>query len=145
MTGHHAVFIVDDACCTRKASSELLASPGIRTVVFGSAGDCINAEKPDVPACLIAGHGDIPSAGSAITRGAVDLLSKPFSDANLMTAIPRGLDQDRKTRAECGDQEALRQRYSEFTQRKRQVDFVPMAERLEIPITHWRRTGGHGP
>ncbi len=121
MTGHHAVFIVDDACRTRKASSELLASPGIRTVVFGSAGDCINTEKPDVPACLIAGHGDIPSA------------------------VPRGLDQDRKTRAECADREASRQRYSEFTQPKRQVDFVPMAERLEIPITHWRRTGGHGP
>lgn len=213
MTEDHIVFIVDDDGRIREALSELLSSHGICTEAFGSAGDYIGAAKPDVPACLIldielpdingldlqrqiaegdhppivfiTGHGDIPSSVRAIKRGAVDFLTKPFSDADLMAAIRTALAQDRKTRAERADRNALQRRYRELTQREREVlplvvsgllnkqaaaelgisevtleihrrnvmqkmaaasfaDLVRIAERLEIPITHSRRTGGNG-
>src|SRR4051794_24925250 len=106
---NHIVFIVDDDPRILEALEELLASHAMRAVVFGSASDYVNAKKPDVPACLIldvelpdingldlqrqisegdhppivfiTGHGDIPSSVRAIKRGAVDFLTKPFSDA----------------------------------------------------------------
>lgn len=211
MTEDHTVFIVDDDRRIREALSELLFSHGIRVEVFGSAGDYISAEKPDAPACLIldvelpdingldlqrqigegdhppivfiTGHGDIPSSVKAIKRGAVDFLTKPFSEADLMAAIRTALAQDRKTRLERADINAHKRRYLELTQREREVlplvvsgllnkqaaaelgisevtleihrrnvmqkmaaasfaDLVRIAERLEIPITHSRRTGG---
>src|SRR5262249_10884798 len=108
-TNELIVFIVDDDERVRDALSELLASHGMRAVAFGSAGEYIAADKPDVPACLIldvelpdingldlqtkgnhppivfiTGHGDIPSSVRAIKRGAVDFLTKPFSDEDLM-------------------------------------------------------------
>lgn len=213
MTEDHTVFIVDDDHRIREALSELLSSHGLHAEAFGSAGDYIGAEKPDVPSCLIldvelpdingldlqrqiaegdhppivfiTGHGDIPSSVKAIKRGAVDFLTKPFSDADLMTAIGTALAQDRKTRSERADINVLKRRYLELTQREREVlplvvsgllnkqaaaelrisevtlevhrrnvmqkmaaasfaDLVRIAERLEIPITHSRRTGGHG-
>ncbi|WP_077966551.1 response regulator transcription factor [Ensifer adhaerens] len=213
MTEDHIVFIVDDDHRICEALSELLSSHGIRAKVFESAGDYIGFEKPDVPACLIldvelpdingldlqrqiaegdhppivfiTGHGDIPSTVRAIKRGAVDFLTKPFSDAHLMAAIQTALEQDRKSRADRADLNAVRRRYLELTQREREVlplvvsgllnkqaaaelgisevtveihrrnvmqkmaaasfaDLVRLAERLEIPITHSRRTGGSG-
>ncbi len=149
MTEEHIVFIVDDDSRIREALSELLLSHGISNEAFGSAGDYIRAEKPDVPACLIldvelpdinglelqrqiaegdhppivfiTGHGDIPSSVRAIKRGAVDFLTKPFSDVDLMTAIQAALAQDRETRSARADLSALRQRYIELTPREREV------------------------
>ena len=149
MTEDHIVFIVDDDDRIREALSELLLSHGLCAEAFGSAGDYISAEKPDAPACLIldvelpdinglelqrqiaegdhppivfiTGHGDIPSSVRAIKRGAVDFLTKPFSDVDLLAAIRTGLDQDRKTRSGRADLGALRQRYLELTPREREV------------------------
>lgn len=111
----HIVFVVDDDERVREALSELLASHGLRALAFGSAGHYVSADKRDLPACLIldvelpdisgldlqkqiagrdhppiifiTGHGDIPSSVRAIKDGAVDFLTKPFSDSDLMAAI----------------------------------------------------------
>jgi len=210
-TGDHIVFVVDDDARIREALGELLASHGMHVVAFGSAGEYVSADKPDVPACLIldvelpdingldlqkqiaegehppivfiTGHGDIPSSVRAIKGGAVDFLTKPFSDSDLMAAIQVAIARDREIRSERAELGALRQRYQALTPRERDVlplvvsgllnkqaaaelgiskvtleihrrnvmqkmaaaslaDLVRIAERLEIPVTHSRRTGG---
>jgi FixJ family two-component response regulator len=212
MMDDYVVFIVDDDNRIREALDELLASHDMRAVTFGSAGDYVRAEKPDVPACLIldvelpdingldlqrqisegghppivfiTGHGDIPSSVRAIKDGAVDFLTKPFSDADLMTAVRAAIAQDMKARSARAELEALRQRYLDLTPREREVmplvvsgllnkqaavelgisevtlqlhrrnvmhkmaaaslaDLVRIAERLGIPVTHSRRSGGN--
>ncbi|CAH2398563.1 response regulator transcription factor [Mesorhizobium escarrei] len=145
----HVVFIVDDDARIREALSELLASHSIRTEAFGSAGEYISADKPDTPACLIldvelpdingldlqrqiakgdhppivfiTGHGDIPSSVRAIKHGAVDFLTKPFSDADLMAAIQAALAEDREKRSARADLGVLKRRYLELTPREREV------------------------
>ncbi|MCF3935356.1 response regulator [Acuticoccus sp. M5D2P5] len=143
------VYVVDDDMRIREALEELLASHGMRTVAFASAGAFIEAEKPDAAACLIldvelpdingldlqrriaagehppivfiTGHGDIPSSVRAIKEGAVDFLTKPFSDADLIGAVETAVDLDRAHRAARADQAALRRRYDDLTPREREV------------------------
>lgn len=145
----HIVFVVDDDASLREALGELFASHGIQSATFASAGDYITADKPDVPACLIldvelpdingldlqgqiakgnhppivflTGHGDIPSSVRAIKHGAVDFLTKPFDEADLMTAINTAIDHDRKTRTRRAEFDVLKQRYCELTPREREV------------------------
>ncbi|ACP23135.1 putative NodW, Nodulation protein (plasmid) [Sinorhizobium fredii NGR234] len=145
----HVVFIVDDDERIREALSDLLDSHGIRAIAFGSAGEYVSADKPDVPACLIldvelpdingldlqrqiadvdhppivfiTGHGDIPSSVRAIKHGAVDFLTKPFSDADLMAAIGAAIAEDRVKRAARAELSMLGQRYRELTPREREV------------------------
>lgn len=149
ITNEHIVFIVDDDERIREALEELLASHGVRAIAFGSAGEYVCADKPDLPACLIldvelpdinglelqkqiaqgdhppivfiTGHGDIPSSVRAIKHGAVDFLTKPISDAHLMAAIDAAVLQDRKTRSERAELGAWRQRYLDLTPREREV------------------------
>ena len=148
-TDDHIVFIVDDDARIREALGELLASHGIRAVAFGSAGDYIGSEKPNIPACLIldvelpdingldlqgqiaegnhppivfiTGHGDIPSSVRAIKHGAVDFLTKPFSDTDLLSAIHAAIAQDRKKKLAQAELGELRQRYLVLTPREREV------------------------
>ncbi len=145
----HVVFIVDDDPRIREALGELLAAHGLHAIIFGSAGDYIRAGRPDLPSCLIldvelpdmngldlqgqaapgdhppiifiTGHGDIPSSVRAIKHGAVDFLTKPFSDADLMAAIDAALARDRQARAARAGIAALRQRYLGLTPREREV------------------------
>jgi FixJ family two-component response regulator len=207
--GEHIVFVVDDDAGVREALGELLASRGIPTVTFGSAREYVDAVKPDVPASLIldvelpdinglelqrqighgnhppivfiTGHGDIPSSVRAIKHGAVDFLTKPFKDADLMAAIESAIEQDRAARAKREELDVLRRRYLQLTPREREVlplvvsgllnkqaaaelgisevtlqihrrnvmqkmnaaslaDLVRIGEKLEIPITHSRRS-----
>jgi len=148
-TDDHVVFVVDDDARIREALSELLESHGIRAVTFGSAGEYVRADKPDLPSSLIldvelpdingldlqkqiadgdhppiifvTGHGDIPSSVRAIKDGAVDFLTKPFSDDDLMRAVRTGLAQDREARLERAEMTALQERYSVLTPRERDV------------------------
>ena len=143
------VFIVDDDERIREALEELLASYGMRAMSFGSARDYVNAHKPDVPSCLvldvelpdinglelqkqisvqehppivfITGHGDIPSSVRAMKRGAIDFLTKPFSDAKLLAAINAAIEQDQQLRNSRAEFELLRRRYGELTSREREV------------------------
>lgn len=145
----HMVFVVDDDAAMREALGELLASYGIRSVAFGSGGDYIRADKPDVPSCLIldvelpdisglelqrqiaegdhppivfiTGHGDIPSSVRAIKSGAVDFLTKPFSDEALTKAIEAALAEDRERRSQRADLAEFKQRYLNLTPREREV------------------------
>lgn len=145
----HIVFIVDDDAHIREALLDLLESHGMRAVAFESAGDYIGADKPDVPACLIldvelpdingldlqgqiaegnhppivfiTGHGDIPSSVRAIKHGAVDFLTKPFNDTDLMAAIATAIGQDGEKRSKRAELDVLRQRYRDLTPREREV------------------------
>jgi FixJ family two-component response regulator len=143
------VFIVDDDARMREALSELLESFGWRAVTFGSAGEYMSHPRPDLPACLIldvelpdingldvqkqiadgdhppivflTGHGDIPSSVRAIKHGAVDFLTKPFTERNLVEAIRSAVERDRVTRQERAELEILRQRLASLTHREREV------------------------
>lgn len=145
----YIVFIVDDDIRIREALSELLASHGVPVYAFASAGEYVNAEKLKRPACLIldvelpdingldlqkqiaegdhppivfiTGHGDIPSTVRAIKHGAVDFLTKPFSDAALMSAIRTAVAQDRLAHVERTDIDIVKRRYLELTPREREV------------------------
>jgi len=143
------VFIVDDDPRVREALAELLQAHGVRSVTYASAGEYMRADKPDLPASLIldvelpdinglelqnqvagayhppiifiTGHGDIPSSVRAIKRGAIDFLTKPFSDDALLTAVSAALKQDRDARRERDEIALLQRRYDTLTPRERQV------------------------
>jgi FixJ family two-component response regulator len=143
------VFIVDDDRRIREALSELLSSFDMHAVVFGSAAEYMAYPKPDVPACLvldvdlpdingldlqsriarddhphvvfITGHGDIPSSVRAMKTGAVDFLTKPFKEQDLMRAINAALEQDRDARRKRAEQVELQRRLSRLTPREREV------------------------
>ena len=143
------VFIVDDDRRICEALSELLSTFDLHVVTFGSATEYIAYPKPDVPACLvldvelpdingldlqsqtgegshpqivfITGHGDIPSSVRAIKAGAVDFLTKPFNEADLMRAVNAAIAQDRDARRKRAELAELRQRLLSLTPREREV------------------------
>jgi FixJ family two-component response regulator len=143
------VFIVDDDRRICEALSELLSTFDLHVVTFGSAAEYIAYPKPDVPSCLIldvelpdingldlqsqtaqgdhpqivfiTGHGDIPTSVRAIKAGAVDFLTKPFKEADLMRAIHAAIAQDRDARRKRAELGELRQRLSSLTPREREV------------------------
>ena len=145
----HIVFIVDDDRRIREALADLLASFDMRAITFGSAAEYMAYPKPDVPACLVldvelpdingldlqsriahgdhphivfvTGHGDIPSSVRAIKAGAVDFLSKPFKEPELMRAINAALEQNRDARHKRAGLADLQQRLSSLTPREREV------------------------
>jgi FixJ family two-component response regulator len=143
------VFVVDDDARIRDALASLLASAGLDVAVFASATDFLGAEKPDTPACLvldlelpdihgldlqkdlaereappivfITGHGDIPSSVKAMKAGAVEFLSKPFGDEELLSAINAGIALDRSARLKRSERTELTRRYERLTPREREV------------------------
>lgn len=143
------ILIVDDDRRICEAVSELLSSFDLRSVAFGSAAEYMAYQKPDVPACLvldvelpdingldlqsriaqgnhppivfITGHGNIPSSVRAIKTGAVDFLTKPFKDADLIRAIHAALSKDREVRQKRAELAELRQRFSTLTPREREA------------------------
>ncbi len=145
----HIVFIVDDDARIRESLCELLASLGSSAVAFGSAGEYTSYARPDLPACLIldielpdingldfqkqisdenhppivfiTGHGDIPSSVRAMKLGAVDFLTKPFSESDLLRAINAAVALDDKARRERAELGPMRQRFSSLTPREREV------------------------
>lgn len=145
----HIIFIVDDDYRVREGLVELLTSLGFHAFAFGSATDYIAASKPDLPACLIldvelpdingldfqneiadqqhppivfiTGRGDIPSSVRAIKSGAVDYLTKPFAEKDLLAAVRAAITQDRNSRLANSELAALQQRLSCLTPREREV------------------------
>jgi FixJ family two-component response regulator len=143
------VFVVDDDRRIREALSELLSSFDMRAVTFASAAEYMAYPKPDLPACLvldvelpdingldlqrqiaqgnhpqivfITGHGDIPSSVRAIKTGAVDFLTKPLRQEDLMRAINTAVDQSREARQKRAELSDLLQRFSSLTPREREV------------------------
>jgi FixJ family two-component response regulator len=149
MRADHLVLIVDDDFRIREALVELLAAAGLRSVAFQSATEYIANPRPTVPACLIldvelpdingldlqcqigdcghppiiflTGHGDIPSSVRAIKAGALDFLTKPFDDEELLTLVHAALAQDRERRAQQAHLDSLKQRFESLTPREREV------------------------
>jgi FixJ family two-component response regulator len=149
MTERPIVFVVDDDPRVREALSSLLGSAGFDTALFGSASEFLEADKPDAPACLvldiempgtsglelqhelgekeappivfITGHGDIPSSVKAMKAGAVEFLSKPFDDEELLKAIDAAIAIDRANRLKRSEQAEVRRRYQRLTRREREV------------------------
>jgi FixJ family two-component response regulator len=145
----HIVYVVDDDPRMREALLQLLGSAQLHAVAFESAARYIAYPKPDLPGCLIldielpdinglelqtqiaksdqlpivfiTGHGDVPSSVRAMKAGAVDFLTKPFSDQDLMRAIDCGLAGDRLARCGRAELAELQARYSSLTPREREV------------------------
>src|SRR5450755_3436849 len=132
------VFVVDGDHRIREALYELVTSMGMSAVTFACAADYFEFAKPDLPACLvlevqlpdingldlqeqiadqahppivfITGHGDVRSSVRAIKAGAIDFLTKPFRQSDLMEAIHAGIARDRKVRSERAAVSELQQR-----------------------------------
>jgi FixJ family two-component response regulator len=145
----HIVFVLDDDRRIRESLSDLLSSFDMQAVTFGSAAEYLAYAKPDVPACLvldvelpdingldlqrqiagadhppivfITGHGNIPSTVRAIKSGAVDFLTKPFKEADLMRAIHAALAQHRDSRRKSAELADLHRRLASLTPREREV------------------------
>jgi FixJ family two-component response regulator len=143
------VFVVDDDHRVREALSNLISSLGLRVAVFGSAAEFLEYEKPDAPACLvldlqlpgstglelqqqlvggeappivfISGHGDVPSSVRAMKAGAIEFLSKPFDEQELLQAIHAAIDQDRIARQKRSELAELQRHYDLLTPREREV------------------------
>ena len=143
------VFVVDDDFRVRESLCSLISSVGLQVAVFGSAAEFLECEKPDAPACLvldlqlpgtsglelqqklvfgdappivfISGHGDIPSSVRAMKAGAIEFLSKPFSDQELIRAIDNAIAIDRIARQKRTELAELQRHYSLLTPREREV------------------------
>jgi FixJ family two-component response regulator len=144
------VFIVDDDDGVRQSLKNLIGSVRLQVKVFASAQEFLRTKRPDVPGCLvldvrlpglsgldlqkrmadagieipiifITGHGDIPMTVRAMKAGAVEFLTKPFRDQDLLDAIHQALERDRKTREERAKIEEVHSRYQSLTPREREV------------------------
>jgi FixJ family two-component response regulator len=144
------VFVIDDDVEVRLSIQGLLKVAGLRSETFGTAEDFLRNTVTDGPSCLvldvslpgvdglqlqqkladggvgipiifITGHGDIPMTVKAIKSGAVEFLTKPFDDEELLNAIQQAFDRDRITRQQQGELAELRERYESLTARECQV------------------------
>ena len=144
------VFVVDDDASMRDAISRLLNAVGLTVQTFASAREFLNRRLPDVPGCVvldvrlpglsgldlqremvekgihipvvfITGHGDIPMSVQAMKAGAVEFLTKPFRDQDLLDAVRSGIQLDRKEREERAELAELRDCVRQLTQREQEV------------------------
>jgi FixJ family two-component response regulator len=144
------VFVVDDDALVRTAIQGMLKSVGLRSEVFGSPQEFLRSNRQEGPSCLvldvrlpgvsglelqheltqagvripiifITGHADIPMTVKAMKSGAVEFLTKPFRDQDLLDAIHQALDRDRAARQLNSEVDELRRRYGGLTAREREV------------------------
>jgi len=144
------VFVVDDDRSVREGLIDLISSVGMKAKAFTSAQEFLRHKRPDAPACLvldvrlpgpsgldlqrqlaqsgepvpiifITGHGDIPMSVRAIKDGAVEFLTKPFRDQDLLDAVQQALKADRAAREQRVKAAELRHRYDLLTPREREV------------------------
>jgi FixJ family two-component response regulator len=144
------VFVVDDDDLVRASIQGMLKSVGLHSETFGTAQEFLSSKRTDGPSCLvldirlpgvngldfqhqlvdagiripvifITGHGDIPMTVKAMKSGAVEFLTKPFRDQDLLDAIHQALDRDRVWRQQQSELGELRKRYESLTAREREV------------------------
>jgi len=144
------VFVVDDDESMREALRSLFRSVSLKVETFGSAADLLRSKLPDVASCLVldvrlpglsgldfqaelakanihtpiifmTGHGDIPMSVQAMKAGAVDFLTKPFRDQDMLDAVAAALERDRKRRQDEHRVADLRLRLDGLTEREREV------------------------
>ncbi|ESJ26776.1 chemotaxis protein CheY [Cupriavidus sp. HPC(L)] len=149
MNRDSTVFVIDDDPSVLEATTDLLKSMGMGVVACRSAQEYIACERPQTPSCLvldvrlpdvngldlqcelaggahppivfISGHGDIPMTVRAMRAGAIDFLSKPFSDDQLVTAVAAALAKHRQTLAQRTEVADLLRRHALLTPREREV------------------------
>jgi len=144
------VYVVDDDASVRDALRSLFRSVGLRVEVFGSAPEFLQSKLPDVASCLIldirlprlsgldfqvdlaragihipiifmTGHGDIPMTVRAMKAGAVDFLTKPFRDQDMLDAVAAAIERDRNSRDEAKILSDLHAHFVTLTAREREV------------------------
>src|SRR5437868_4776429 len=157
------VYVIDDDRSMREAVQDLIASVGLDARGFASPQEFLEASRPDTPGCLvldvrlpgssglnfqqelaragvlipvifITGHGDIPMSVRAIKAGAVEFLTKPFRDQELLDAINAAVERNRAQRGEAAVLDDLRQRYAALTPREREIMALVIVGRLNKQI-----------
>lgn len=157
------VFVVDDDDAVRASLERLIRSARLAVKSFASANEFLKSERPDAPSCLvldvklpglggldlqqhlaesdnpipivfITGHGNIPMSVRAVKAGAVEFLTKPFRDQDLMDAIREAIQLDNATRQRKAGVENLRDRYGSLTPREREVMQLVVAGLLNKQI-----------
>jgi FixJ family two-component response regulator len=144
------VFVIDDDPSMRSALEDLVSTVDLEVRVFASPQEFLQSKPPDAPGCLvldirlpgmsgltfqqeltkegqglpvifITGHGDIPMSVRAMKAGAVEFLTKPFHDQDLLDAIHSAIERDRKRRREAVRVAELRERFATLSERERQI------------------------
>jgi FixJ family two-component response regulator len=144
------VLVVEDDASMRRALSNLFQSVGLEVELFGSASEMLQSKLPDVASCLVldvrlpglsgldfqselakanihipiifmSGHGDIPMTVRAMKGGAVDFLTKPFRDQDMLDAVVAAIERDRKRREADKIVADLQTRFETLTAREREV------------------------
>src|SRR5271154_6449176 len=162
-TAAPTVFVVDDDDLVRASIQGMLKSVGLRSETFGTAQEFLSSKRPDGPSCLIldvrlpgisgldfqreladagiripvifiTGHGDIPMTVKAMKSGAVEFLTKPFRDQDLLDAIHQALDRDRISRQQQSEIGELRKHYVSLTTREREVMALVVSGKLNKQI-----------
>jgi FixJ family two-component response regulator len=157
------VFLLDDDADVRVSIAELLKSVGLRAETFCTAQEFLGRQPSEGPSCLvldlrlpgmsgldvqrelasagisipiifITGHGDIPTTVRAMKSGAVEFLTKPFNDQELLDAIYQALDRDQVARRELREIAALKDRYATLTAREREVMHLVVSGMLNKQI-----------
>src|ERR1700731_3780751 len=157
------VFVVDDDALVRAAVQGMVKSVGLRSEAFGTPQEFLNSKRVDGPSCLvldvrlpgvsgldfqrelaeagvripiifITGHGDIPMTVKAMKSGAVEFLTKPFRDQDLLDAIHQALERDGMARQQESAVRQLRSRYESLTAREREVMALVVSGRLNKQI-----------
>jgi FixJ family two-component response regulator len=157
------VYVVDDDIDIRRALSSLVRSVGLRAATFGSPHEFLQYARPDAPSCLvldvqlpessgldladrlracdaqipiifITGHGTIPMSVRAMKGGAVEFLTKPFRDEDLLSALTQALDRDRLAIEARTELARLRRRLETLTSRERDVFALVITGRLNKQI-----------
>jgi RNA polymerase sigma factor (sigma-70 family) len=150
VTGAPVVFVVDDDASVRSSLKFLLNTVGLHVESFDSADSFLLKRPPDAPSCLVldvrlpglsgldfqrelalrkvripivflTGHGDIPMSVRAMKAGAVEFLTKPFRDQDLLDAVRIALDRDRARREQEKEVMILRRRFESLTSREQEV------------------------
>jgi len=157
------VFVIDDDPSMRVALEDLVGSVGLQVQAFASPLEFLGYKRPDAPGCLvldvrlpgmsgltfqqelvkegitlpvifITGHGDIPMSVRAMKAGAVEFLTKPFHDQELLDAIHAAIERDRDSRRETVLVTELRKRYATLTERERHIMRLVVAGRANKQI-----------
>ena len=163
MTELPVVFVVDDDASVRSSLKFLLSTVGLHAEAFDSADSFLRKQCPDVPSCLVldvrlpglsgldfqreltardicipivflTGHGDIPMSVRAMKAGAVEFLTKPFRDQDLLDAVRVALDRDRTRREQEKEVTDLRRRFGSLTSREQEVASMVVAGMLNKQI-----------
>jgi FixJ family two-component response regulator len=144
------VFVIDDDASVRDAIADLLRSVGLAVESFGSTQEFLQSKRPDAPGCIvldvrlpgpsglefqrtlsksnihlpiifISGHGDIAMSVRAMKSGAIEFLTKPLPEQELLDAVQTGIERDRARRQEAKVVAELRERFDSLTPREREV------------------------